>query len=416
MIKNLWKVLHSKAVLAAALPLLLVAAAVQTAHAQSAEIRAAGVYYVDGTGTGTPNINDVYCNWSSTTITNQGLAAYKSGIVNVAGHQTNDPWDTSALIEYDQPYPDPLHANKYPNHCLALCFDVYCTNKPNGATTYSIAFPLQKIQFEIARYNGSKGIENADTNPAVRVIRESILDNQIVNGGSGTAPSQDLTNYMCGSYTCMGATGNFDTTTTCPNPQYECIPSTAPGAGCSGSTYCCRSLTNTSGGYTIGSNGVNTSGNICYCGTTSATKNGAETPCIVRAYGTGKGYNEPIRFCTAWDGAWEILGEFGKTNGQYGFRANVQTNYPGDNISVSAITVDETFSYPSDNQYPIQVDVTNVHTVRTSTSIVGTMPAVAATPYALKYRLSKDADVKIQIFDASAAIPATGATGNDGDP
>lgn len=112
-----------------------------------------------------------------------------------------------------------------------------------------------------------------------------------------------------------------------------------------------------------------------------------------------------MRFCTSWDGSYEILGEFGKTNGQFGFRGNVQTNYPGDGVSVEAINVDATYVYPGNNQYPIQVDVTNVHTVRTTPTVIGSLTAVQAAPYAIAYRLSKDADVQIQIFDASADKP-----------
>ena len=140
-----------------------------------------------------------------------------------------------------------------------------------------------------------------------------------------------------------------------------------------------------------------------YCGeaTTNGTANGRETTCIIRAEGTGKGFNDPIRFCTSWDGSYEILGEFGKSNGQFGVRGTIHTDYPGDGIAVENITIDQTFTYPGNNQYPIQVDVTNVHTVRSTPSVIGSITAVQALPYALTYRLSKDADVKIDIYDAS---------------
>lgn len=516
MTKNFVQLCVRKAAFVAALLLVMLTAA-PSVFAQSAEIRSAGVYYLN-TGANS-DINDVYCNWGAEAIKTAGDGAYRGGIVNVAHHQTSDPWDTSALIEYDQPFPSPTAANSYPNHCLALCFDVYCTNKPNGATTYSISFPLQSVTFDIAKYYGSKGIDNADTNPGVRVIHQSILDNMIVGGSSlsssdivslyqdvqttyascaakgyywkwansGTAQSycptyaelsshlsgsslynnwyyatssagtynyaghsgttaalaewraywaaakalydqtvvagQDLTKYMCASYSCMGAQASFEDTTSCANPQYECVRrsdainsgNSSLISGCSStSTYCCRSLTNPSSTYSQGSSGVSGSSDICYASHTGSNYNGAETPCILRSLGTGRGYNEPIRFCTAWDGSYEILGEFGKTNGQFGFRANVHTDYPGDGIAIENITVDDNFVYPANNQYPIQVDVTNVHTVRTTPTIVGAITGVMASPYTIAYRLSKDADVKIQIFDASAAIPSTGAEGNSG--
>ena len=404
--KNFWKVFSGKAVLAAVLPLLCLAFAAP-AFAQTAEIRSTGVYYIDGAS----NINDVYCNWSPDDLDPNGNA-YKSGIVNVGDHQTNDPWDTSALIEYDQPYPAPKQTNNYPNHCLALCMDVYCTNKPNGATTYSISFPIQNIMFEIVKYRNGADIANPETNPAVRTIYQSILDNDI-GGGTG---GQDLSDYMCASYSCLGATSSFETSCSCPNPTYECIYESNGDDSYDANDFQCRSLN------TVGAQFNQPATEVCSgldgtnlrCGSGGSTEFAGETNCIVRAENTGKGYNEPIRFCTPWDGSYEIQGEFGKTNGQFGFRATINTEYPGDGIAIENISINQTYPYPGNNQYPIQVDVTNVHTVRTTPTVVGDITGVQATPYSIAYRLSKDADVKIQIFDASAQVPYTGDDGDDG--
>ena len=562
-----------KAALAAVLPLLFLVSAAP-AFAQTAEIRSTGVYYVDGNSENA-DINDVYCNWGADYISQTALASYKSGIVNVDGFETDDPWQTSALIEYDQPFPGPNAINKYPNHCLALCMDVYCTNKPNGASTYSIAFPIQNIMFEIVKYNKSLGVANPESNPAVHTIYQSILDNQIADWGTfgnavnnwnaaqqkyteETLPAiekaerdwetaqqkwrtayetynteslqtrvscltvfynynselkagciadsncvnnmtndstgfnctqntgcstdedcsslwnslsqygttlniaynsyaaskqayeqfqedikddvsayetamatyqdimevagQDLSNYMCGAYTCVGATGSAETTCTCPNPEYECVSAglltssqkTDGISTCTDSKYCCRSL-NTTGDAPYTKNGASCSGLYTdnkgtlqwQCGSGKTDSFGGETNCILRSVGTGKGYNDPIRFCTSWDGSYEILGEFGKTNGQFGFRATVKTDYPGDGIAVENINIEQTYPYPGNNQYPIQVDVTNVHTVRSTPSVVGEITGVQALPYSLAYRLSKDSDVKIMLYDASAAVPVT---------
>ena len=66
------------------------------------------------------------------------------------------------------------------------------------------------------------------------------------------------------------------------------------------------------------------------------------------------------------------------------------------------------------NQIPIQVDVTNIHTVRSTPSLVGSITAVSAEPYTYAYRLSKDADVRIAIFDASTDDSKTyGASSTD---
>ncbi|MGN1058647.1 MAG: hypothetical protein ACI4Q7_04780, partial [Candidatus Avelusimicrobium sp.] len=111
--------------------------------------------------------------------------------------------------------------------------------------------------------------------------------------------------------------------------------------------------------------------------------------------------NAKIRFCAAWDGSYPIAGEFGKTNGQFAFRATVATDVPGDNIITDKIQFNSTIVYPGMNQIPIQVDVTNIHTVRSTPSVVGNITSVSAQPYTYAYRLSKDADVRIAIFDAS---------------
>ena len=301
--KKFWNVFSGKAALAAVLSFFCVAFSAP-AFAQTAEIRSTGVYYIDGAS----NIDNVYCNWDNIPSTGAaGAAANKSAIVNVGDHHTNDPWDTSALIEYDQPYPSPTEANNYPNHCLALCMDVYCTNKPNGATTYSISFPIQNIMFEIVKYRNGADISNAEANPAIRTIFQSILENGIVEGtGSGqTIDAGNLSDYMCAGYSCMGANSDFSKTCTCPNPEYEC----RQRKDCNNndtSCYECRPL-NKPGD--VWENATN----VClglykeegwdhaklYCGNGKDESSfGGETNCIVSAT-TGKGYNDTIRICTA---------------------------------------------------------------------------------------------------------------------
>jgi flagellar hook assembly protein FlgD len=101
-------------------------------------------------------------------------------------------------------------------------------------------------------------------------------------------------------------------------------------------------------------------------------------------------------FCAAWDGTYNLNGTFGKTNGQFGFRATVKTNQ----VSATAgnISIQQTASYPGQNQYPITVDVINVHAVRSSPTVVGKITGVAAQPYNILYRLSKDATTTIKIY------------------
>ncbi len=150
--------------------------------------------------------------------------------------------------------------------------------------------------------------------------------------------------------------------------------------------------------------------------------------------GGGNGVLGP--YCVLWNGEINLQGEFGKSNGQYGFRATVKTNQSGasGNINITQTraypggsTHDAPNTYPTGTcpspgcvvaQRPITVDVTNVHVVRSSPSVVGNITGVAAQPYNLTYRLSKDATMYVNIFDSSnlntpvrnlvAALPRVG--------
>ena len=127
------------------------------------------------------------------------------------------------------------------------------------------------------------------------------------------------------------------------------------------------------------------------------------------------GNNNPLddtdAACVMWDGSANIQGEFGKTNGQYGFRVAVKTNQVG---ASGNITITATRAYPSGatkdstggavSQKSIAVDVTNVHVVRSSPTVVGNITGVAAQPYNFTYRLSKDATMYLTI---NSALPNT---------
>ncbi len=105
--------------------------------------------------------------------------------------------------------------------------------------------------------------------------------------------------------------------------------------------------------------------------------------------------------CANWDGAYNLNGLFGKTNGQFGFRAKVRTNQ----VSATAgnISIEQTAAYPGQDQLPITVDVVNVHAVKSSPTVVGRITGVAAQPYNILYRLSKDASATIKIFSGEDA-------------
>lgn len=384
-IKGLLRVLSGKAVLCAVLTLLFAAASAPL-FAQTAEVRYAGVFYsAPNAGTTTENM---YCDWS----TDNSNASYSFAIDNKSTNKNNrsfttsanptgnqnqtDPWVSSALIEYDQPYPSATPANnKYPNHCLALCMNVRCTNSPMSQSTYSIAFPLQQIKFDVVKYYNGKNIEDAEGTPSIRTIN--------------LYPDVESNRAKCGSYRCPGG----------PNDGYTC---TAP-------QYELKTVNNAYGCYKYGTETPaiqkcgyqNTSGKITY--NNDLKNNCPNSSCdwvIFNDDGTPS--NQDIAFCAAWDGSYEIAGEFGKSNGDFGFRATVATDVPGDNIITDKITFSSTIAYPGMNQIPIQVDVTNVHAVRSTPTVVGNITAVAAQPYTFAYRLSKDADVRVAILDASS--------------
>ena len=142
-------------------------------------------------------------------------------------------------------------------------------------------------------------------------------------------------------------------------------------------------------------------------------------------------------YCAMWDGSQNIQGGTGKINGQYGFRVTVQTNQVGQSGN---ITITQTRAYPSgatrDGSVPsgpfdvpsqnLTVDVTDVHVLRSTPTLVGKITAVAAEPYNFTYRLSKDALMYITVNSSSSPFgnvrtvvpglpkPGEGALGSPG--
>lgn len=168
------------------------------------------------------------------------------------------------------------------------------------------------------------------------------------------------------------------TETTCTTPSNDACRSLSSTADCAGNTACM---------WTEAATGASMSS--CY-----------DTVRNFHTYADCKAGITKIPFCVAWDGSYEIDGEFGKSNGQFGFRANVKTKWPGDGISSGGdVEVDHTMAYPGENQIPIQIDVTNVHSVRSSSTMVGTTTKVPVQPYDLTYKLSKDALTTIVLSD-----------------
>ncbi len=402
--KSLVRLIVTKAAACAVVAALLGFVSVP-AFAQTAEVRYAGVFYKNQP----TSVDAMYCDFSEEKIGDKKFIdllkdhpesesainrsfTYRGqgGTQNPPtamdgdtdlGDSVQDPWVASALIEYDQPYPSDKPAkNNYPNHCLALCMNVYCNNRPNGGSTYSITFPLQEIKFDVVKYYNGKNIANADDAVAIRTIN--------------LYPNQE--EARCASYKCPGGTNSGNT---CGQALYWTDDDVVKTA--SDNTFNCFDLSDTEGKNKTGK---------CLC---QNGKDGNGYVCNYVVYnGDGIKSNQSIPFCAAWDGSYDIAGEFGKTNGNYAFRATVATDAPGDSIVVDKISFNSTIVYPGMNQIPIQVDVTNIHTVRSTPSVVGSITAVAAQPYTYSYRLSKDADVRIAIFDASTLDNTAYATAN----
>ncbi|MBI4371283.1 MAG: hypothetical protein HY552_03180 [Elusimicrobia bacterium] len=114
--------------------------------------------------------------------------------------------------------------------------------------------------------------------------------------------------------------------------------------------------------------------------------------------------------CVLWDGSYNIQGLFGRTNGEFGFRVTVQTNQSG--TSAGNVTITQTRAYPTGTtgdvngvsvvQKPVTVDVSDVHAVVSSPTVVGQITGVAAEPYNLAYRLSRDATTYITINQSAS--------------
>lgn len=375
-IKSLLRVFLGRTVLCAVLTALFVAASAPL-FAQRADVRKAGVYYNNNS----TSVNQMYCDWGTSVMSTTNERSFVYSPAPTGNNNETDPWVSSALIEYDQPYPSTTFAdNEYPNHCLALCMNVVCTNKPMSQSTYSIAFPLQNIKFDIVKYYNGKNIENPEETPAVRTI--------------SLYPDTNSQDAICGSYHCEGAAAGDP----CPAPVYQMINGTISKIG-GGTVPTC------------------TNGNVCDGKDHTATGDcgSSKYDCIVFD-NNGQPDGTPISFCAAWDGSYEIAGEFGKSNGNFAFRATVSTDFPGDNIITDKIEFTSTIAYPGMNQIPMQVDVTNVHTVRSTPTVVGNITAVSAQPYTFAYRLSKDSDVRIAILDASNGDNIEYGATNTGDP
>ncbi|ACC98763.1 hypothetical protein Emin_1213 [Elusimicrobium minutum Pei191] len=288
----------------------------------------------------------IYCD---SQIPGQEVSFITTNSINPVG--VIDPTINSALIEFDKPFnwTSASAASGTPLWSAGYRYPNHCLQLCVTVQCSTISdnvsptpsYPIQTVRFEIFKFLEQSNPEDDKATPAIRTI------NLYPTGGV----------YRCGGYKIND-----------PN-----------------------------------------STNI-YCDTGAGTPPALQTSCPhgaqVTASTTINDADNVLRFCAAWDGAYNFDSEFAKTNGTFGVRARIQTTFqPPVTISETPIEIDHVAVYPGQNQQPILIDVTNVHSVRTTATVVGNIEAVATEPYKIKYRLSKDANVTMRIFDSSATTP-----------
>lgn len=274
--------------------------------------------------------------------------------------QSNDPYKSASLIEFDLPHQytadeaktsNGLPAFAYPNHCLELCATIRCMPDKWTNDTGTPSFPLQKITFEIFKFLEMTNPLNTDQTPAIKTIE--------VYPGDG----QNM---------CYGYPGCVKY-----NSNESGVPNDCDGPA---NPWDC--------------------GSLCTGNTSAAGKVYGSYEACCRAEIQTKANS--VTFCTSWDGTYNYDSEFPKTNGTFGFRAHVETEFsPPPIIADEPITVDQWAAFPSQNQIPIRVDVTNVHSVRATATVIGNVNKTPAQPYRIQYRLSKDSSVQMYVLDAN---------------
>lgn len=300
---------------------------------------------------------------------------YSDGVSS--DYASDDPFKVSSLIEFDLPHNhnDPIstfnnNSYVYPNHCLEICITVRCqpelwqgSNEDYNASGMP-TFPLQKVTFEIFKFLEQRNPLSPDDSPAIRTI-EIYPD-----------PKQ-------GRAECYGFAPCSSTNAADLSESGACSEGGGPDNGFIEDTPEGKSCLKGCGYYRADGATVN--------------RNATGDACLAKCL-----RQQEVTFCAPWSGEYNFDSEFAKSNGTFGFRGRVETEFaPPPMQSEEPIVVDNTGVYPGRNQVPIQVDVTNVHTVRATSTVVGVTSKVAAKPYLITYRLSKDSKVKMRVLDAN---------------
>ena len=398
-------------------------------------------------------------------MTQNNVSYYKTPISPV---NSTDPWVNSALIEYSQQKVDNGGNKivSYPNNCLSFCSDITCSNPTrmvegsdgsDNTKIYPVRsgdFPIQSVLFEIFKYQQNSNPYNPDSTPPIRTIAIYPTDgNNICYGvgvyddtgsdptkaksccdaitwNKGCQPQCSDTSATCNSTYCtascagsMRYCSTVSSQSAC-NSYPQCYWSTVSNS-CLQNNYSCSSYNNNrsncvASGCTWNCDAKTDSpcANFLVKGTCASDSNctwsdKANTTNQTSCRATAQNFiskadcysgTTRLKFCAAWDGMYEIDGEFGQSNGDFGYRTTISSNWPGDGVSTPEIDLSHTIVYPGKDQIPIQVDVTNIHSVRSTPTLVGQKVAVTAQPYNINYRISKDATVTINIYDPSRDV------------
>ncbi|MEK6543138.1 MAG: hypothetical protein AABZ44_01705 [Elusimicrobiota bacterium] len=106
-----------------------------------------------------------------------------------------------------------------------------------------------------------------------------------------------------------------------------------------------------------------------------------------------------MSFCVRWDGSFNLDDKgFAKVNGVYTLEAKMTSASQDGNNLESILT------YPGEGQFPIKVDVLDIHSIASTPTVIGNVPAF---PVRVDYKLSKSAYVTMIAHRGAPKCPPT---------
>ncbi|MDR1123240.1 MAG: hypothetical protein LBL61_01225, partial [Elusimicrobiota bacterium] len=305
---------------------------------------------------------------------------------------SKDPWIKAALIEYDQPTSN-FHNSTitsaahyaYPNHCLTLCGEVSCSNpvrsvkmETGDAPMFerSGPFPIQTVLFEVFKYQKNVNPYSPDSTPPVRTIalypaQENIKDatckgvgawkqldtakTKVEKSGSCCEPcfptyykgycedkcpfygnKNDCEAVKVGDFYCEwnGSSCVHRSGFLCPSSGDKVFPWDCDDVETAPDTWAVRPdcYRRDPEGQRFKRDNLKGDEEVCNETCTDFSTGYSNGDADYKRCVAGE---TKLRFCAPWDGSYEIDGEFGKSNGQFGYRTTISTKWPGDGVSTS---------------------------------------------------------------------------------